>query len=155
MHRFFEKSMYMSQLSKRKLKDEVSKQLFELTFSLLGRRKDRGDFQNTLFAILSPSEQLVIAKRIAILYLLIKKIDYAIIRDVLKVSTSTVSKCVMILENSENLSNTLKILVQSNQIKDIFLEAFSEFYSPGTYGVNWKTASKIKKEVERKKREGI
>lgn len=145
----------MSQLSKRKLKEEVSKQLFELTFSLLGRRKNKGDFQQTLLAILSPTEQYVLAKRIAVLYLLIKKIDYLIIRDVLKVSTSTISKCVMILENSKNLTKTLQSLAQNNQMKDIFLEAFSDFYSPGSYGISWKNAWRNKKEIERKKREGI
>lgn len=145
----------MSQLSKRKLKEEVSKQLFELTFSLLGKRRDRGDFQQTLFAILSPTEQYVLAKRIAVLYLLIKKIDYLIIRDVLKVSTSTISKCVMILENSKNLTKTLQSLAQNNQMKDIFLEAFSDFSSPGSYGISWKNAWRNKKEIERKKREGI
>ena len=145
----------MSQTSKRRLKEEVSKQIIDLTFSLLGQRRNRGDFEHVLFALLSPSELTVLAKRIAVLYLLIKKIDNSVIRDVLKVSCSTISKCIIMIENSEVLKITLKQLERNDKIKNIFLEAFSEVYSPGTYGVNWKNAHRIKNEVERKKREGL
>jgi len=145
----------MSQLSKRRLKKEVSKQLFELTFSLLGKRKGKDDFQQVIFALLSPTERLVLSKRIAVLFLLTKDTDCRIIRDVLKVSTSTISKCVIMLENSENLKRTLQVIAQNEQIKDMFLEALSDIYSPGSYGINWSNAHKLKKEVERKKKEGI
>ena len=145
----------MSILSKRKLKNEVSKQLFELPFSLLGKRKSREDFEQTLFAILSPTERTVIAKRIAVLYLLVKKIDYLVIQDVIKVSTSTISKCSMILSNNSALKKTLQILVKSEEIKNLFQEVFSDIYAPGSYGVNWKNAIKRKNEGERKKIEGI
>lgn len=145
----------MSYISNRKLKDEVSKQLFELPFSLLGKRGNREEFQQILFSILSPTEQTVIAKRIAVLYLLVKKIDYLAIMDVLKVSTSTVSKCNLMLESNIELKNTLQILARNEQMKNLFKEVFSDIYAPGAYGINWKNAAKRKREIERVKKEGI
>lgn len=145
----------MSIISKRRLKDEVSKQLFELPYLLLGKNRNPDEFQRLFTALFSLTEQTVFAKRIAVLYLLMKNIEYLIIQDVLKVSTSTISKCTMILENSNNLKNTLKDLVQDEKIGVIFQEILSDIYSPGTYGINWKNAVKRKAEFNRKKREGI
>jgi len=95
----------------------------------------------------------MIAKRVAIIYLLMKNIDYLMISEVLKVSSRTIAKFHSITSEGKEIKNILEGLVENEKIKDFFEELF--FREPGTYGTNWKSAWKQKYEIERKKQRGI
>jgi hypothetical protein len=95
----------------------------------------------------------MIAKRISILFLLIKGVQWDTICDVLKVSPSSVSKCQMILLNNEEMVNTLGMLIKQADMSLFFEELFSAFFGPGTAFINWKNAWKRKRKLELRKTE--
>ena len=59
------------------------------------------------------------------------------------------------MDSSSGIVPALKNLVTLEKITLAFEEFFSEIFQPGAYGVNWSSAWQAKKEIERKKEEGI
>lgn len=82
----------MSQVSKRLVAKDIEKRMQEIlweSFSSLRRSKDAELFLSDL---LTPTEKIVLAKRLAIAVLLSKGYDNEAIMGILKVSSSTVAK---------------------------------------------------------------
>lgn len=125
--------------------------ILTLLFDVIGKQNDRQQFMAILNGIFSPIEKIVIAKRIAIFLLLSKDIEWRIICDTLKVSNASVSKCQMILLNNEEVKKTIKAFLKKEAITFFFDEFFLALFGPGTAYMNWKSVSKRKKEIERKK----
>jgi len=142
-------------MSHYQIKESVLEKLFELSFNILGRKNSKQEFMNTLSDILSPIERLMIAKRIAIMYLITKNIEYSAISDVLKVSTATIAKYAFLLEKSQGIKKSLTTLLKTEGIKLFFDEFFNLLFPPGAYGVNWKAAWKRKKKISYQKLHGI
>ena len=74
-------------LEKRKLL-----KLYQLFFEIIARSGSRDNFIVMMNDVVSPPEQIMIAKRIAIVYLLTKGINPSAIAYYLKVSKSTAAK---------------------------------------------------------------
>lgn len=145
----------MVQLSRRKVEDDVLEKLFTLFFEIVGKNKVREDFENIIQGVLSTTEKIMIAKRIAIFYLLIKKIDYIIICETLKVSAATVFKFRFILENNQTVSLSYEKIVRNEKIFNFLEEVYLTLRGPGVPGVNWSEAWKHKRRFERRKTRGI
>src|SRR3989338_5439520 len=146
----------MTRISRFKLSKRVYDKLSILLFEVVGKKGSREDFNKVLVDLLSPVERIMIAKRVVIIFLLMKEIDYRTICEVIKVSNGTVSKFKLIMEKSDGIVPALERLVKNEKIL-IFLEGlYNElFQRPGTYGVNWKNAWQRKFDYERRKGEGI
>ena len=89
---------YMTQISKIPLdkKTEIKiLQNLELILAKLGKREEMGDF---LFSLLTRTEKLMLAKRLAIVILLKEGISQTTISSVLKVTRATVSRIQLIDE---------------------------------------------------------
>lgn len=71
---------HVAQISKRKVDDKVLDKTFRLFFEIVGNRKNRNEFFLVSSELLSPTERIMLGKRIAIVYLLLKDIDKAVIR---------------------------------------------------------------------------
>lgn len=82
----------MSQVSRRWLAKDVERRMFEVFWKSLADLKKPKEIQRFLYDLLSPTEQIMIAKRLAIAILLQKGYSYEAICDVLKVSPTTVGK---------------------------------------------------------------
>lgn len=143
----------MTRISKYRVEDKVLQKLYFLMFEIISNMDEEDRFTGIMNELLSPTEKIMIAKRVAIIYLLMKNIDYLMISDVLKVSSTTISKFHSILIKGKEIKNILEDLVENEKIKDFFEELF--FREPGTYGINWKSAWRQKFEIERKKQTGI
>lgn len=145
----------MPPISRFKVKDLVLEKLFKLFFEVVGNTHNINEFELVLSDILSPVERIMIAKRIAIIYLLTKKIDYIIICDVLKVSPSTVAKFSFLSEKSQGVIPILKRIVSSEKIGQFLEEFLLTILGPGVPGVNWRDAWRDKLDLERRKETGI
>lgn len=143
----------MVQLSKRKIKPDVQLKMFQLLFDVLGKQKDTIHFTNVLNGVFSPVEKLMIAKRISILFLLTKDVEWTTICELLKVSPCTISKCQMIILNNGEITFTLKTLAKQRDMELFFEELFLSFFGPGTAYINWKKAWQRKRDLEQKKAE--
>jgi len=146
----------MARVSKYKLRDEVLEKLFELFFQIIGNQDDRNEFNEIINGIFSYNERIVFAKRIAIIYLLIKNIDSHNICMALNVSSSTVAKFKLLIENKQDgLVRAFDNIIFRDKTKEIIDDFFNTIFAPGKYGVNWKIAWERKRESERKKQFGI
>lgn len=145
----------MVRLSRFKLSNQQLEKLFSLFFEVVGKNKNKKEFQNIITDILSPTERVMIAKRIAIMYLLMKGIDNRTICYVLKVSSATVAKFAILAEKSVGVIPLFKKMLVNEKIVEFFQEVFNSFFAPGVPGVNWKAAWKRKIDLERKKALGM
>ncbi len=145
----------MPPISKFKVEDQVLEKLFKLLFEVVGKSENQSEFEKIMHDVLSPVERVMIAKRIAIIYLLTKNIDYLTICEVLKVSAATVAKFRHITDNSQGIIPTLNKILRNDKIKEFLEEFWLLIRGPGVPGVNWSAAWKHKLEFERKKSQGI
>jgi len=97
----------------------------------------------------------MIAKRVAIIYLLMKQIDQRTICQVLKVSSGTVAKFSLLMEKSEGIVPTFRRVLNNEKVVDFFEDILNSFFAPGVPGVNWKAAWQRKIARQRKKSLGI
>ena len=80
----------MGRVSKRKIDPEVEERIFEIFWDYLATLRKPEDIQEFLISLLSFTEQVMIAKRLAIAVLLNRGYTYEEIDESLKVSPSTV-----------------------------------------------------------------
>lgn len=137
------------------LPTSLLEKLFNLFFEVMGKKSSKEEFMKVTFDLLSPAERIMIAKRVAIIFLLMKKIDYNNICERLKVSPSTVAKFALLMEKSEGIVPTFKNIIKIDKIKLFLKELLNEIYKPGIYGINWKSAWKRKRELDKEKTFGI
>ncbi|VVA43593.1 conserved hypothetical protein [Candidatus Roizmanbacteria bacterium] len=146
----------MARVSKFKLRDDVLEKLFGMFFETIGNRDDKKQFTKIINGVFSQNERIVFAKRIGIVYLLLKNIDLHNICMALNVSTGTVAKFKLLIENNhEGLNEAFEEIILRDKTREAIDDFFSLIFRPGKYGVNWELAWERKRESERKKRFGI
>jgi len=145
----------MIRISYLKIREEDYEKIFSIFYKVLGETDGKDEFSKILFDLLTPAERIMIIKRIAIIYLLLKDIEYRTICKVLKVSNGTVSKYKLLMENSVGIVPVLKKMVRNEKIWLFFEDIFSQIFYPGRPGINWKAAWEIKIALERKKERGL
>lgn len=141
----------MVQLSKQKLKPPILDKLFILLFDVLGKKRNQIEFNNLINGLFSPVEKVMIAKRVAILFLLVQEEEWNTIREILHVSLSTVSKCQMMLLGNVEMNKVFNCLLRRKEADIFFDELFLTFFGPGTAHTNWKESWKIKNKLKQKK----
>jgi len=137
------------------LSDNLLEKLFDLFFEVVGNKSSKDEFKKIFIDLLTPAERIMLAKRVAIIYLLLKKIEYDNICDRLKVSPTTVAKYSLLMEKSEGIVPTFKQIVKVDKINIFLEEIFNSIFAPGKIGVNWKIAWENKINLEKKKTYGI
>src|SRR3989338_208864 len=137
------------------LSEDLLEKLFDLFFEIVGNKSSKDEFKKIFIDLLTPAERIMLAKRVAIIYLLLKKIEYYNICDRLKVSPSTVAKFVLLMEKSEGIVPTFKQIVKNDKVKIFLEEIFNNIFAPGKIGVDWKIAWENKINLEKKKTFGI
>jgi len=146
----------MIQISKKKLPENILSKLFSLFFEIVGKKDDKDEFKKIIDDIFSESEQIMIIKRIAIFYLLLKDIDKTAICDTLKVSKATVCKFYLLTKKSDGIVFYMNKILKQEKIRDFFDDIFYELFArPGKPGTNWKVGWQHKFEKERKKQTGL
>lgn len=82
----------MPQVSRRQLSKHIEQRLFVLFFKSFAKLSSPTEIQKFLYDLLSPTEQTMLAKRLAIALLLAKGYTYETIKDILKVSQETIAR---------------------------------------------------------------
>ncbi|EKE14418.1 MAG: hypothetical protein ACD_12C00517G0002 [uncultured bacterium] len=145
----------MIRISYLQIKAQDYEKIFSIFYKVLGETENKKEFNKILFDLLTPAERIMIIKRIAIIYLLLKEIDYRMICKALKVSNTTVNKYKLSLERSEGIVPVLKNMVKHEKVWLFFEEIFSNIFYPGRPGINWTAAWEMKLALERKKERGL
>ena len=81
----------MTQVSRLPLPKKLEEQMYTLFRRVLSELHSEGDITDFLDDLLTPTEKVMLAKRLAIAFLLEKGYDQRAIHTILKVSTTTVT----------------------------------------------------------------
>lgn len=128
----------MSQVSKRVLTKQIEQRLFQNFWELVADIKKPQDVQTFLDEFLSPTEKVMLAKRMAIVILLSTGHDYRAISSMLKVSTSTVAKFALFLKiKSPGFQLLITKYLQKQSFSQMVQELERYFYrlQPGQHFV--------------------
>jgi len=123
----------MVNISKKKLSSETLEKIFRLFLEVMSRSLDSGEFLECANEIFSPSEKIMMAKRITIIYLLVKGIDQLTVADVLKVSTATVAKFAMLnFKQESRLIELMKSMMKKEKVLNFLEDLVTDlFIQPG------------------------
>ena len=113
----------MSQVSKYQLNNNVYEKIFSLFPLFLSRMTNKGKQNILVETFFSSTEKTMIAKRVAIAFMLVKDYRYDQIVDKLKVSHGTVAKIADALRTHDNVIKTELNLIASEQAFAQFLNA--------------------------------
>jgi len=137
-------------VSKKLLNKEVLIKIYRLFFEITSRSDSSEEFLALMEDILSPAEKIMIAKRIGIIFLLIKNVDYKLIKETLKVSTSTIFKYSLLFNQKETqLIKIIKNLLLKEKMLGFLEDVFADlFIQPGIKIGHYKRAWEHKKRQE-------
>lgn len=126
----------MSQVSKRKLKKEDFEKIYDQMikiFSKTGSKKDSGKFLKEFFYT---TEKVMLAKRLAIIFMVIEKIPDRKIAKTLSVSTSTIGRIMDKYNRGDYRYISSLIIKNKNNFWDVFgVLLFATFNPPSRVGM--------------------
>ena len=140
----------MPQVSKIRLRKEIEERMFKVFFQSMANAKSPKEAKILLNDLLTPTEKIMLAKRLAIALLFLRGYNYSDIRQILKVSYGTISQVANRLktEGSGYRKIVTKMARQEvwkdllNQINDIFVGM-----TPSPYDKRYRD---LKKALEKK-----
>lgn len=146
----------MTQVSKRHLQREVEERILDLFWNSLAMLSTKKEVAMFLDDLLSPTEKLMLAKRLSIAFMLAKGYDYPSINNRLKVSDPTIwnVKTSLTYKGKGYKMAIQKIMSKENWEK--FWQELDHFFEqalPPRYGTNWKEARRKQWEKRRKQEE--
>lgn len=124
----------MAQISKYPVSKKVYNRIFDLfleIFSKLGTKQEVSDFFDEF---LTPTEKIMLAKRLAINILLAKKFSYDEISEILRVSSATITNVSDKYKYGKTLNTITQDLINKEGIEDFWLEIAETITSMGTVG---------------------
>lgn len=109
----------MSQISKYPISEVVYERILDIFFKALIDIQTKGEARQFLGDFLTPTERIMLAKRLAIAFLLEKEYDYEIIRKTLRVSTPTIAAVNRIRKyGGRGFQRIIRKLLVEEKIKD-------------------------------------
>lgn len=116
----------MAQLSKRKLAQDLFERISEILLSVLSQTKTKEEVAVLIDDLLSPTEKVILSKRLAIALMIQKGYDPKEITDTLKVSSATVATVKNLMATKgEGYRNALEKIITRERITE-FLENIDE-----------------------------
>lgn len=143
----------MVNLSRKPVDKNKLMKLYQLLFEITNSASDKDEFIDLIKDILSPSEQIMIAKRIAIIYLLIKGLEQVVIAEYLSVSRATVSKfCLLFSEKESRIIQIIGSILGKETISHFFEDFFADLLiQPGIKIGHWKSYWQHKRRQQERK----
>lgn len=146
----------MTKVSRRLLNKELEKHIFELFTQTIAELKNQKDVESFLEDLLSPTEKIMLVKRLAIAILLAKGYTYNAIDDTLKVSRATIMNVSYWLKHGKSGYQQAVERIIKDQKKEELLDNIEEILlrlSPSkAYGsIGFEKKQKAGKELFRRK----
>lgn len=147
----------MTKVSKRFLDKELKDRIFQLFTKTIVELKDQEEVENFLNDLLSPTEKIMLVKRLSIAILLSKGYTYQAIDNTLKVSKSTIMNVSYWLKyGKDGYQKAIKKIMNSKkreELIDKIEEMLIEISGPKAYGsFAFKEKQKAGKELFKKRR---
>ena len=147
----------MVRTSKKRLNDASLEKIFVILFEVLAKNKSKDEFLELVNDIFSPTERIVIAKRVVIMYLLMNKIPQRDIAHALCASIGTVSRYSVVLDGKESrVKKVINDLIKKDRVIDLFDDIFHNlFISPGFLKGHWQIYSDYLRRKGGRKTKGL
>ncbi len=144
-------------ISKRKLDEEILLKIYRLFFEVISRFDTEESFFQIFDDILYPTEKIMIAKRVAIIYLLLKGIEQDAIAQSLKVSTATVSRyAALFYEKDQKIVTLLKSMITKEKALNFLEDTFADLLiQPGIKVGHWQSYWDHKRKKDRREQTGF
>lgn len=113
-------------------------------FEIISHIFDKEEAESILSELLTPTEKIMLAKRITCFYLLIKEVPIHEIAESIKLSTSTISYFKHMVSESPHIQDYLSNKINHEKVKHFIEDLLVEFLYGGLRkGSNWKTDKQI------------
>ncbi|MBI2442981.1 MAG: hypothetical protein HYV40_03700 [Candidatus Levybacteria bacterium] len=116
----------MAQVSKYPISNVVAERIFDLFVGSVVMVKGKEEAEAYLSDVLSPTEKIMIAKRIAIAYLLSKGYQYRDISKILRVSLTTIASVNLSLRYGKGGYTTILSKIEKNENLEQFFHTVLE-----------------------------
>jgi len=128
----------MTQISKYPVSNQVYERILEIFYKSLVEIKSKDEGKKFIKDFLTPTEQVMLAKRLAIAFLLEKDYDFRTIGKILRVSLTTIARVNLLRKyGGQGYSQMIKKLLKEERVKDFLLkvgESLSGIVSKGEKG---------------------
>ena len=120
----------MGQVSKRLISKEIADRIFDVFVKSFIKIRNVEDAQKLADDLFSPTERIMLAKRLAIAFLLMKGYEYREIGKLLGVSTGTIASVNLSLQHgSKGYATILERIAQEEQLEDFFMNIAEKILS--------------------------
>ena len=145
----------MSQVSKYPIAKDIADRIFEIFLKTFVEIKNKEIADQFISDLLTPTEKIMLAKRLAIAFLLEKNYDYRTIQKIIKVSTGTITSVNTVLQHgSEGYKKLVLKIMREEKLIGLLEDAVVKLLSaPSTLEKGTGTWSYLKRQAEKKKRE--
>ena len=150
----------MTQVSKYPLNKEVKERIFEIFWESILGLKNKKETQEFFDDFFTPTEKVMLAKRLAIGSMLLKGYDYRTIQETLKVSSATIKEAnLWIKHGGEGCKKILTKIIKKQRQAEFWdnLEEYLSQMFPPRYGSDWKRERKEewKRRIERRQKRAL
>lgn len=133
----------MTQVSKRHIEKKVKERIIDLFWTSLSSLSSKEKAASFLEDLLTPTEKIMLAKRLAIAFMLLKGYDYPSINQRLKVSDPTIWNIKTNLFHRGNGYRTAITQIMQKEKWENFWQELDTLFTqalPPRIGTNWKEA---------------
>ena len=115
----------MTQVSKYPISKTVYERILEVFFKVFMRINTKTEAEEFIKDFLTPTEQIMLAKRLAIAFLLEKNYDFRTIGRILRVSLTTIARVNLMRKyGDQGYQRMIGKLLQEEKVKDFFTGFF-------------------------------
>lgn len=144
----------MTQISKYPISKAVADRIFEVFLKALVEVKNKEEAEQFISDFLTPTEKVMLAKRLAIAFLLDKGYDYRTIQKIIWVSAPTITSVNMALQHgSDGYRKMVSKIMAEEKLGEFFEDTIVKLLSaPAALEKGRGTWSYLKRQVEEQKR---
>lgn len=145
----------MTQVSRQPLSQAIYTRVFKVFLRSMVKVRNEKEAEEFINDLLTPTERIMLAKRLSIAILLTKGYDYETIRKILRVSPGTIASASVLLKyTGKEYGGVIKRLLREEEIKESLLNLADDFAAAGSLAGSplWKDVRRaIRKKKKRQK----
>lgn len=144
----------MTQVSKYPISKSIFDRIFEIFLRTFIKIKNKEQADQFISNLLTPTEKIMLAKRLAIAFLLEKNYDYRTIQSIIRVSSPTITSVSMSLKyGSEGYRKLIAEIIKEEKLVSLLGNSISKLLSmPSSLEKGSGTWTYLKREVDEQRK---
>ena len=146
----------MAQISKYPISKNIANRIFEIFLTTFTHLKNKEEADQFVSDLLTPTEKIMLAKRLAIAFLLERDYDYRTIQRILRVSTGTITTVSIARKHgSQGYRKVIEKILRKEALLKLFDSAVIKLLSaPAALERGRGAWTYLKRQAEKNKRKG-